>query len=102
MIRRPPRSTLFPTRRSSDLLDLAAAALLEDLSQRGSLDSTIVLVIGEFGRTPKVNANAGRHHWPRSEEHTSELQYGYISYAVFCLKKRQTKHTLAPRNANVG
>jgi hypothetical protein len=48
-------------------LDLAAASLLEDLSQRGMLDSTIVLVTGEFGRTPKINnLNAGRDHWPKS------------------------------------
>ena len=47
-------------------LDLAAASLLEDLSQRGMLDSTIVLVAGEFGRTPKINTDAGRDHWPQA------------------------------------
>ena len=35
-----------------------------DLSDRGMLNSTIVLVTGEFGRTPEVNANGGRDHWP--------------------------------------
>ena len=40
------------------------ATLLEDLSQRGMLDSTIVLVTGEFGRTPEINVNGGRDHWP--------------------------------------
>jgi len=46
-------------------LDMAVAALFEDLHQRGQLDSTVVLVTGEFGRTPKINnANAGRDHWP--------------------------------------
>jgi hypothetical protein len=39
------------------------AALIEDLSQRGLLDSTLVLALGEFGRTPKINKNAGRDHW---------------------------------------
>jgi len=43
--------------------DKAYSALLEDLDQRGLLDSTLVVVIGEFGRTPKINKNAGRDHW---------------------------------------
>ena len=37
--------------------------LLSDLSQRGLLDSTLVVVLGEFGRTPKINGRAGRDHW---------------------------------------
>ncbi len=45
-------------------LDCAYATLLEDLHQRGMLDSTIVIVAGEFGRTPEINSNAGRDHWP--------------------------------------
>jgi hypothetical protein len=44
--------------------DRAYSALIEDLDQRGLLDSTMVIAWGEFGRTPKVNANAGRDHWP--------------------------------------
>ncbi len=44
--------------------DRAFSALLEDLSQRGMLDDTLVVVTGEFGRTPKINKNAGRDHWP--------------------------------------
>lgn len=47
-------------------LDMAVAALFDDLHQRGLLESTIVLVTGEFGRTPKVNASAGRDHWPKA------------------------------------
>lgn len=47
-------------------LDQAAGTLFEDLDQRGLLDSTIVLVTGEFGRSPQVNhSNAGRDHWPK-------------------------------------
>ncbi|PYT32551.1 MAG: DUF1501 domain-containing protein, partial [Acidobacteria bacterium] len=42
--------------------DRAFAALLEDLHQRGMLDSTLVIAMGEFGRTPKVNNDAGRDH----------------------------------------
>ncbi len=44
--------------------DQALAALIEDLDQRGLLDSTLVVATGEFGRTPKINPNAGRDHWP--------------------------------------
>lgn len=44
-------------------LDAALPALLNDLHQRGQLDSTLVVVMGEFGRTPRVNKDAGRDHW---------------------------------------
>jgi len=44
--------------------DSAIAALIEDLDERGLLDETLVVVTGEFGRTPKINAGAGRDHWP--------------------------------------
>jgi hypothetical protein len=44
-------------------MDLAYSALLEDLEQRGLLDETLVVWMGEFGRSPKVNAAAGRDHW---------------------------------------
>jgi hypothetical protein len=43
--------------------DRAFSALLEDLSDRGLLDETLVVVTGEFGRTPKINKTAGRDHW---------------------------------------
>ncbi len=43
--------------------DRAFSALLEDLDQRGLLGETLVVCLGEFGRSPKVNANAGRDHW---------------------------------------
>jgi hypothetical protein len=45
--------------------DTAFAALIKDLEQRKMLDSTLVMVSSEFGRTPKVNKDAGRDHWPR-------------------------------------
>jgi uncharacterized protein (DUF1501 family) len=41
----------------------AYTALLEDLHGRGLLDETLVVWMGEFGRTPKINKNAGRDHW---------------------------------------
>jgi hypothetical protein len=46
-------------------LDKALSALISDLSQRGLLEQTLVIVMGEFGRTPKVNTTGGRDHWPR-------------------------------------
>lgn len=45
--------------------DQALTALLTDLDQRGMLDKTLVMVTSEFGRTPKVNKDAGRDHWPK-------------------------------------
>jgi hypothetical protein len=45
--------------------DQAFAALIRDLDQRGLLDSTLVCVTSEFGRTPKINGTAGRDHWPK-------------------------------------
>lgn len=45
-------------------VDVGLSALIEDLEQRGLLESTLIVSIGEFGRTPKINANAGRDHWP--------------------------------------
>ncbi len=44
-------------------MDQAYSALLEDLEQRGLLDETLVVWMGEFGRTPKINAQGGRDHW---------------------------------------
>ena len=43
--------------------DQALSALLDDLQQRGLLDETLVVWMGEFGRTPRLNKNAGRDHW---------------------------------------
>lgn len=48
------------------LIDQPAAQLLIDLKERGMLDSTLVIWMGEFGRTPKVNAEGGRDHFPRA------------------------------------
>src|SRR5215207_9507924 len=46
-------------------VDRAFSALLEDLEARGMLGETLVAWTGEFGRTPKINGNAGRDHWGR-------------------------------------
>ena len=50
--------TLYP------VFDQAFVTLLDDLGQRGLLDTTLVIAMGEFGRTPKINYSAGRDHWP--------------------------------------
>ena len=56
---------IFPTLKDRLLppLDKGLAALLADLEERGMLEDTFVVLIGEFGRTPKVNNKAGRDHW---------------------------------------
>ena len=54
------QNNLLPT------LDQGMSALVEDLDQRGLLESTAILWMGEFGRTPRINADVGRDHWARS------------------------------------
>jgi len=44
--------------------DQSLSALIEDLDERGLLESTLVVAMGEFGRTPKINGDSGRDHWP--------------------------------------
>jgi len=56
----------FPGSGKLPNLDRAYAALLKDLRERGLLDTTLVVLMGEFGRTPKLNALGGRDHWPRA------------------------------------
>lgn len=58
----------FPTLKDRMLpaFDQGVAALIEELHLRGLLDETVVWSTGEFGRTPKINANAGRDHWARA------------------------------------
>ncbi|WP_339684350.1 DUF1501 domain-containing protein [Gimesia maris] len=58
-------SNLFPRHRELLApLDQGFAAFINDLDQRGLLDSTLVIAMGEFGRTPRVNVHGGRDHWP--------------------------------------
>jgi len=47
------------------MFDNAYSSLVEDLQQRGLLETTLVLAMGEFGRTPKINPAGGRDHWPQ-------------------------------------
>jgi hypothetical protein len=46
------------------MYDMACSTLLDDLSDRGLLETTLVVSMGEFGRTPKINPSGGRDHWP--------------------------------------
>ena len=59
---------IFETLKNNKLpqLDRGMSALFEDLEQRGMLDDTAVIWMGEFGRTPNINGNTGRDHWARS------------------------------------
>jgi uncharacterized protein (DUF1501 family) len=51
-------------RRLLPQFDMGVAALVEDLHDRGLSDDVLVMAMGEFGRTPKINKDAGRDHWP--------------------------------------
>jgi hypothetical protein len=53
-------------RRLSQTLDSAWSTLMDDLADKGLLDSTLIVWMGEFGRTPKINGNRGRDHWANS------------------------------------
>jgi uncharacterized protein (DUF1501 family) len=57
----------FPRTRSlSAEVDVAMSALLDDLRERGRLDSTLVIWMGEFGRSPQLTSGGGRNHWARA------------------------------------
>mgnify|MGYP002622674448 FL=1 len=47
--------------------DRAVGVLIADLAERGLLDDTLVITAGEFGRTPRINGDAGRDHWPQAQ-----------------------------------
>ncbi|MFL5341037.1 MAG: DUF1501 domain-containing protein [Gemmataceae bacterium] len=51
--------------RHAPWLDQSLSALLTDLKERGLLDSTLIVAVGEFGRSPKINDKAGREHWEK-------------------------------------
>ena len=51
--------------RHGPIFDRVYSALLDDLKERGLLDSTLVVAMGEFGRTPRINGQASRDHWPQ-------------------------------------
>ena len=47
-------------------MDQGISALINDLDARGTLGNTLVILLGEFGRTPKINERGGRDHWPHA------------------------------------
>ncbi|MDP6795988.1 MAG: DUF1501 domain-containing protein, partial [Verrucomicrobiota bacterium] len=55
-----------PFKKKVERVDTGMAALINDLHDRGQLTSTLVLLLGEFGRTPKINKDVGRDHWPHA------------------------------------
>lgn len=61
-------ANVFGTLQNTNLppMDTAIAALVEDLEQRNMLDDVVLVWMGEFGRTPRINQNVGRDHWARS------------------------------------
>ena len=57
-------SNNFPAMQAhGDVMDPALASLIQDLKDRGMLDKTLIMMVSEFGRTPRINDNAGRDHW---------------------------------------
>src|SRR5207237_6483033 len=54
------------TKALSETADPGFAALIQDLRERGRLERTLVICMGEFGRTPRINPNTGRDHYPRA------------------------------------
>jgi uncharacterized protein (DUF1501 family) len=61
-------ANIFPTLKDTKLpvIDQAMSALVEDLDERGLLQDTAIIWMGEFSRTPRINGNTGRDHWARS------------------------------------
>src|SRR2546422_8570677 len=91
MIRRPPRSTLFPY----TTLFRSREGLESSRPSRGGEGAARVHPPGADGDELQRAFHlqqAARRRCPRSEEHTSNSSHGYISYAVFCLKKKKTNY----------
>src|SRR5687768_17894690 len=89
MIRRPPRSTLFPTRRSSDLPFAELAAGADTLQAAFALGEHRASLLARTGQV-----ELGKHGQRRSEEHTSELQSRlHLVCRLLLEKKKKNKHT---------
>ena len=99
------REIVPATRNEAPPLDRAFAALIRDLDRTGLLDSTIVMLSSEFGRTPKINGDRGRDHWPRV--FSIALAGGGIAGARFSaprrpprpspMRRRSVRPTCSPR-----
>src|SRR5206468_10691797 len=95
MIRRPPRSTLFPyTTLFRSRFFLRGRVQCRDaasIQKAGGARTGSVLSLGSIAGTRTPPRVLERNSALRSEEHTSELHHDQISYAVFCLKKKNTE-----------
>src|SRR2546425_2076099 len=92
MIRRPPRSTLFPY---TTLFRSREAPSLDRCRMAETEEPRVLVAVS------RIDPHTLSETTGRSEEHTSELQSGYISYAVFCLKKKKPEPTqLSLRNVH--
>lgn len=81
--------------------DQALAALISDLDERGMLQRTMVVVCSEFGRTPMVNAGAGRDHWPRVYSTLlagGGLKRGYVHGASDALAAEPASDPVSPED----
>jgi uncharacterized protein (DUF1501 family) len=80
-------------------LDTALAALLEDLERRGMLRETLVVLTTEFGRTPRINQNEGRDHYPKA--FSSLLAGGGIKGGFIYGKTDKGGHEVAENKVSV-
>jgi uncharacterized protein (DUF1501 family) len=86
-------------KRLSEVLDPAWSTLMEDLKDRGLLETTTIVWMGEFGRTPKINGNRGRDHWANSW--TTVLAGGGIKGGQVVGKTSDDGMTVTERPVNV-
>ena len=89
------------TRRILPPFDKALAALVSDLDERGMLERTMVIVCSEFGRTPMVNAGAGRDHWPRVFSTVlagGGLKRGIVHGASDAIAAEPREHPVSPED----
>lgn len=95
------RNNFDSVKRLSGVFDPAFASLLEDLDDRKLLDETLILWIGDFGRTPKINANNGRDHYPRAWSFAMAgggIQGGRVIGATNANGTRVAKDEVLPRD----
>src|SRR5687768_18210149 len=99
MIRRPPRSTLFPyTTLFRSGVDLRRPAEFARHEHRGRFQEALLFEAGEQRREALIERRQllGLQRLPDRKSTRLNSSHGYISYAVFCLKKKNTKHTRLP------
>ena len=81
--------------------DRAVGVLIQDLADRGMLEDTLVITAGEFGRTPKMNKDAGRDHWPQAQSILfagGGYRHGQIIGATNSLAEHPTERSIGPND----